>query len=184
MKYYIYLHNNELNGAGQAPQLTEGVENLEVSEYVYNAYVDAPDKYIYSEGEIIDNPNYEAEQAQKERERLDMLILTPSDVERALYSAKGYDFTDLQAFIAQQLPEIDTKGLAIEFRASNFFRGATLKDGTRLFDVIGALLGYTPGDMDYLFVNKSLPVVEAPVPEPTTEETSDTEPVTDEDEEE
>lgn len=110
--------------------------------------------------QFADTAEYEAEQAQKERARLDMLTLTPSDVERALYTAKGYDFTDLQALIAQQLPGIDPKGLAIEFRASNFYRGATLKDGTRLFDVVGALLEYTPDDMDYLFVNKKLPDVD------------------------
>lgn len=100
------------------------------------------------------------ETEEEKRQRLDMLTLTPADVERALYIAMGYDFTDLQALIAQQLPEIDAKGLAIEFRASTFFRGAALKDGTRLFDVVGALLGYTPDDMDYLFLNKTLPEVE------------------------
>lgn len=99
------------------------------------------------------------EVAERERRRLDALTLTPADVERALYKAKGMDFDDLRALIAQELPQVDIKGLAIEFRAGNFYRGA-VAGGMRLFDVVGALLGYTPQDMDYLFQNKELPELE------------------------
>lgn len=106
--------------------------------------------------EIVLNPNWEEEEAQRERQRLDALTLTPADVERALYRAKGMDFEDLKALIAQQIPSIDIKGLAIEFRAKDFYRGAEA-NGMRLFDVVGQLLGYTPQDMDYLFEHKELP---------------------------
>lgn len=101
----------------------------------------------------------------KERQRLDALTLTPADVERALYKAKQMDFEDLKALIAQTLPQVDIKGLAIEFRAKDFYRGAEA-NGMRLFDVVGALLGYTPEDMDCLFENKELPVKPEPEPEP------------------
>lgn len=94
----------------------------------------------------------------KERQRLDTLTLTPADVERALYKEKQMDFEDLKALIAQQLPMVDIKGLAIEFRAKDFYRGAE-SNGIRLFDVVGQLLGYTPEDMDYLFEHKELPSV-------------------------
>lgn len=109
--------------------------------------------------EFADTEEYKEKQAKKERERLDALTLTPADVERALYKEKGMDFEDLKALIAQQLPQVDIKGLSIEFRAKDFFRGAEA-NGMRLFDVVGALLGYTPQDMDYLFENKELPVKE------------------------
>lgn len=98
----------------------------------------------------------EEEIAVKERERLDSLTLTPADVERALYKAKGMDFEDLKALIMQALPTIDIKELSIEFRAKDFYRGAT-SNGMRLFDVVGQLLGYTSDDMDYLFEHKELP---------------------------
>ena len=97
--------------------------------------------------------------AVKERKKLDALTLTPADVERALYKEKKMDFEDLKALIVQQLPQIDIKGLSIEFRAKDFYRGAKA-NGMRLFDVVGALLGYTPADMDYLFEHKELPVKE------------------------
>lgn len=101
----------------------------------------------------------EEEIAQREREDIDNHTLTPSDVERALYKAKGMDFEDLKTLITQALPQIDVKGLAIEFRASNFYRGAEA-NGMRLFDAVGQLLGYTSEDMDYLFIHKELPTKE------------------------
>jgi len=91
-----------------------------------------------------------------ERERLDVLTLTPADVERALYKAKGMDFDDLKELINQSMTGIDTKALAIEFRAKDFYRGAMYGNG-RLFDIVGALLGYSSDDMDYLFLHKELP---------------------------
>lgn len=134
------------------------VQNIEVpEEYYNNAKQYGTNYYVYNNGEIVLNPNYEQEQQAKERERLDALTLTPADVERALYKAKGMDFEDLKALIAQQIPTIDIKGLAIEFRAKDFYRGA-MASGLRLFDVVGALLGYTSSDMDYLFENKELPI--------------------------
>lgn len=97
------------------------------------------------------------EVAIKERQRLDALTLTPSDVERALYYGRGIDFDDLKELIKEQAPTIDVKGLAIEFRANNFYRGAVDKNGNRIVDMVGLLLGYNSNDMDYLFENKELP---------------------------
>jgi len=102
------------------------------------------------------DPEYIEAKALEERQRLDALTLTPADVERALYKAKGMDFEDLKALIVQELPTVDIKALSIEFRAKDFYRGA-MAGGMRLFDVVGALLGYSPNDMDYLFQNKELP---------------------------
>ena len=106
---------------------------------------------------LVTNPNYEQEEATKERQRLDQLTLTPSDVERALYYGVNMDFDDLKQLISTQAPQIDIKGLAIEFRANNFYRGAVDRNGNRIIDMVGALLGYTPEDMDYLFIHKQLP---------------------------
>lgn len=136
--------------------LNEDIIRIETSEEMYNAWLEDNDKVIYQEGEIVLNPDWEEEQKRKERERLDALILTPSDVERALYKAKKMDFEDLKKLIAQQIPNIDIKAVSIEFRASGFWRGAEF-EGMRLFDVVGALLGYSSDDMDYLFEHKELP---------------------------
>ena len=113
-----------------------------------------PNNYVIDDGEIREKT--EEEKQAEERTRLDALTLTPADVERALYKERQMDFEDLKALIAEQLPQVDIKGISIEFRAKDFYRGAEAA-GMRLFDVVGALLGYTPADMDYLFENKELP---------------------------
>ena len=118
----------------------------------YTSVEETTENYTLYNGQYLT----EEEIAVKERERLDSLTLTPADVERALYKAKGMDFEDLKALIAEQIPTIDIKALAIEFRAKDFYRGA-VANGIRLFDVVGALLGYSSENMDYLFENKQLP---------------------------
>lgn len=122
----------------------------------------------YEEGEdtitelvVYDETQEEAEARIREQRRryLDALTLTPSDVERALYYSELHmDFDDLKAYLVEQAPQIDLKGLAIELRANNFYRGAVDREGRRIVDMIGLALGYSPEDMDYLFENKSLPV--------------------------
>lgn len=154
--FYIYVENNKLNGSGQVRQLGDNVINVEVSDEIYNNYINDQLLYVWNGSEIVANPNYEADKQAKERLELDQLTLTPADVERALYKAKGMDFEDLKSLIAQALPTVDIKALAIEFRAKDFYRGAEA-NGVRLFDVVGQLLGYTTSDMDYLFINKELP---------------------------
>lgn len=164
MAYYIFVENGKINGSGECECLTEGFESIEVTEELYNDFIEDADRYIYQGGEIIPNPDYEEIKRQKERQRLDALTLTPADVERALYKAKGMDFDDLKALIKQALPTVDIKALSIEFRAKDFYRGAEA-NGMRLFDVVGALLGYTPADMDELFLTKELPSKEEEEPE-------------------
>ena len=151
MRYYT-IQNNGLLIA----------ENRHALERFYDNVSELPEdyeqgKYIVIEGELVLNPDWEEEKRQKERQRIDALTLTPSDVERALYASKGMDFDDLKALIAEKIPQIDMKALAIEFRAKDFYRGAMAGD-IRLFDVVGALLGYTSEDMDYLFEHKQLPI--------------------------
>ena len=120
---------------------------------VYTSIEETDINYQLYGGEYLTPKEIEA----KERQRIDALTLTPADVERALYAAKGMDFDDLKALIAEKIPQIDMKALAIEFRARDFYRGAMAGD-IRLFDVVGALIGYTSEDMDYLFEHKQLPV--------------------------
>ena len=99
----------------------------------------------------------EEEKREQYRQKIDQLTLTPSDVERALYYSLGMDFDDLKTLIAEKAQTIDLKGLSIELRANNFYRGAVDKNGNRIVDMVGLLLGYTPDDMDYLFEHKELP---------------------------
>lgn len=161
MTYYAHINTTDNSiGKGECPVSGDNIVCIEITEEVYNNI----ERYIYNGTDLVLDPDYEEKQAQKERERLDALTLTPADVERALYRAKGMDFDDLKALIAQQIPQVDIKGLSIEFRAKDFYRGA-MAGGMRLFDVVGALLGYTAQDMDVLFQTKELPAQEEEVSE-------------------
>lgn len=146
---YLGYQNNKIKFYVEQP-LNPKLYNVDRWEEAQDEYVLEGDEYVVKDEE------WERKEKERKRQRLDALTLTPADVERALYKAKQMDFEDLKALIAQQMPTIDIKELAIEFRAKDFYRGA-VANGIRLFDVVGALLGYTPDDMDYLFENKELP---------------------------
>lgn len=89
----------------------------------------------------------EKESQQQERERLDMLFMTGSDVERAIYKVKGMDFDDILAMVKDN-PTIDVKALKIEFKANNFYRG------NPYISQVGTLLGFTSEQMDRFFDTK------------------------------
>ena len=144
----IVLFDEDLSKLQDTLEFMPQYKDLEIQE--------VQEGYVIVDFELMTVEEAEQKEQQKERERLNSLYLTPADVERALYKAKGMDFEDLKALISEKAPQIDMKALAIEFRANNFYRGVEV-NGMRLIDVVGALLGYTPDDMDYLFENKELP---------------------------
>ena len=103
-------------------------------------------KYIVENNELVLNPNYEAEQAQAEKERIAKLFLTGADVERGIYQAKGMDFDDILAFVMAQPPMgLDVKALKIELKANHFYRG------NPYVEAVGALLGFTSEQLNKFF---------------------------------
>lgn len=66
--FYIFIENEKTNGCGQAKRLDDNVINYEVEEAFYNEFAENPSKYIWDGLQVVENPNYEAEQA-KEREQ-------------------------------------------------------------------------------------------------------------------
>ena len=78
MAYYIFVENNELTGCGQVRQLGEDVLNIEVSKAVYDEYASDPLKYVYSDGEIVVNPDYEEEKAEQHRANFESQFLLTS----------------------------------------------------------------------------------------------------------
>ena len=175
MAYYIYIQNDKLNGCGQCRQLTEGVTNLEVEEALYNAYAENPEMYIWDGVAVVVNPNYEAEQEAKERERIAKLYLTGADVERGIYQAKGMDFDDILAFVMANPPVgLDVKALRIELKANHFYRG------NPYVNAVGALLGFTSEQLDKFFEYNDYTYL---IPEPNVdnpEVVEEEKPVTDE----
>lgn len=145
--FYIYIENEQINGKGQCKQLTEGVLNIEVSEDVYNNI----EKYIYLNGEIVLNPNYEAEQARKERERLNILSMTRGDMFEAIILAFGKTKADIRLMIenVEGLTDIERALYLNRFdEALDFYRGYPA------VDLIGKMLGVSSEQLDKFFETK------------------------------
>ena len=123
--------------------------NIEITEDA--AYALEPNEIMGEDGVPVINPNYEAEQAQRERQRLDMLNLTAADVERAIYKARGMDFEDVIKKVEELNSDtnpstsIDIKALKIELKANNFYRG------NPYINAVGTLLGFTSEQLDEFF---------------------------------
>ena len=59
MKYYIYVEDNILKGAGCTRCLNKEIQNIEVTKEICKDFILDKEKYIYSDGKIIPNPTYE-----------------------------------------------------------------------------------------------------------------------------
>lgn len=133
--YYAFIKDEKIIGVGQVKTLNDDIQNIEITQEEFENV----ERYKYSDGEIILNPDYEAEQAQKERERLNMLSLTKREVFLALYKDKGITPDALKS-------QITDPAALIEFEyANDYYRG------NPLIALIGEQLGYTSDELDYLF---------------------------------
>ena len=66
MAYYLHIENGKINGGGQAQVVSEGWESIEITESQWSDFLEKGGNYfLYQNGKIIVNPNYEQEKAQK-----------------------------------------------------------------------------------------------------------------------
>lgn len=84
MTYYIMVENNKIISGGQYLCTTEGIQNIEVTEEVFNSYAEDTDRYIWNGSEIVPNPNYEEDKKQKRHEYAMGLSMTPLDFLKAI----------------------------------------------------------------------------------------------------
>lgn len=150
-KLYIYTYSQEVEI--EVPVYDEnGFQTgtkKETAEKEFAKLLIAPSNYYicykdnYTNGSV--NPDYEEENELTQKIRISKLSLTKREVFLALYNAKGITPEEVRNQIT------DTKAL-IEFDYANeYYRG------NPLIDTIGAVLGYSSDDLDYLFINKELP---------------------------
>lgn len=129
------------------------IEMTSEEEEIFNKY--GAEAFTIIDDECVINPDYEQEQAEKERQRLNLLNLTKADVLLALYQDKGITPEDIKTMLKDNVPAL------IKFDyASSYYRG------DEVVNALGLALGYTTEEMDYLFENKTFP--------PKVEEPADT----------
>lgn len=128
---------------------------LNSSIYNVDRWEETQDQYAFDGDEyVIKDEAWEEEQKRKERERLNALNLTKADfwialldrnITKAMVKAKIELIPD-ETLKAKTLIRLD--------EADHFWRGDPS------MDVIGAMFGITSADLDYLFENKALPVID------------------------
>lgn len=136
MTYYVFIQNDKINGKGQCKCLNEDILNIEVDFDIYNNI----EKYIYLNGEIVLNPNYEQEQEQKEKERIAKLTCTKR-VFALMLQELGITYTILKELIATNEQAQLEWDLCVELQRSN-----------PLLDIMALQLGITSEQLDGLFM--------------------------------
>ena len=91
---YYTIQNGSLLIAENYSNLSNYYNNIQKLSIDYEE-----GKYIVENNELVLNPNFEDEQAQKERERIAMLSLTRGDVFRGLLQAKQVTRTQKRQMI-------------------------------------------------------------------------------------
>ncbi len=135
--YYFFIEDNKINGCGECQRLD--ITNIEVTEEVYNNFVEDADRYIYSDGEIIENPDYEEIKAQKEKERIGNLTMTKRVFALGLQQL-GITYSQLKELIATSEQAQLEWDLCVELQRKN-----------PLLDVMAAQMGILPTQLDNMF---------------------------------
>ena len=101
--YYVFITNNEINGKGECECTGDDTFSVEVSEEIYNDL----ERYMWNGTEIVLNPNYEQEKAQKEAERIGNLTMTALDFITFLRQC-GLTLEQIKAYLDANI-ELDTQ---------------------------------------------------------------------------
>ena len=131
MKYYVYINDNKIDGKGNFPS----ANSVEVTEEVFSDIA----HYMWNGFEVVLNPNYEEEQAQKERERVGRLQITKRVFALAL-AQLGISYTQLKELIATSEQAQLEWDLCVELTRNN-----------PLLDVMAAQLGVSSETLDNIF---------------------------------
>ncbi len=112
--HYIYIENDKINGCGQC-QCTNAL-NVEVTKEIYDDFVENPDKYLNQNGEIVLNPNYEAQQLiqAKQNKQQENLNKANEAVLKGYVTYKGCQFetnTDNQSNMTATANLMQAQGL-------------------------------------------------------------------------
>jgi hypothetical protein len=145
--YYAFIKNNQIDGAGQVQCLNPEIQNIEITQEVYNNI----DHYIWNGSNIILDPDYDEKQRQKEAERIAQLHLTRGDVFRALLLARQVTRSQIRALIEAMPDETPEQQIAKEYALIDFDESLDFFRGVGLIDTLGQQLGISSEAMTQFF---------------------------------
>lgn len=161
--YFAHINNDILIDISQSKY--NNMDNIEVPKELFDAYVEEPEKYVWSGEGIVINPNYEQEQADKERARIDSLTVTKADFFDATIQAFGLNDTAVETIINQVLSsgnyDEKTKMIALNHfkNAKDFYRNHELfkvlsDTEIKVSDTISITITSTQFDNYFINANK------------------------------
>ena len=101
--YYLVIKNNEIIDKTQVRYIAEGAINIEVTKEIY----DEADRYIYDNGQIVLDPDYDEKQREKEYERIGDLTMTALDFITFLRQS-GLSLEQIRTYLDNNI-ELDTQ---------------------------------------------------------------------------
>ena len=103
MNYYAFIKNGKIDGKGQCPCSAEGLTCVEITEEIFNDL----ERYIWNGKSIVLNPNYEQEQAIKQKQE---------QIQKIKEKLEELDLKSIRAIRAGETDRI----LLIETEAQNY----------------------------------------------------------------
>lgn len=76
--YYIFIENDKINGCGQCICTGDNLQSIEVTEEVYNAFIEDNDLYIWDGENIVPNPDYEEVKADERKTEFESKFIQTS----------------------------------------------------------------------------------------------------------
>ena len=135
-------------------ELDKDKSQVVVEEYQEEVPQEEEEPIVITKYRLILNPNYEQEEAEKERIRIANLHMTRGDVFRGLLLAKGVTRADMRGLIEAMPEETPKQRIAKEYALIDFDEALEFYRGVALIDTVGAQLGITPKQMDRFFDTK------------------------------
>ena len=136
---FANIRNNEIIDMN-SKYLDKDITRVEVSDEIYQAYVEDRNKVVYQDGEVVLNPNYEAEQELKERERINNLTCTKR-VFALMLQEVGVDYITVLKPLIESNPQAQLEwDLCVE-----------LQRGNPLLDIMASQLSITSEHLDLIF---------------------------------
>lgn len=139
MTCYAFIQDNKINGVGQCECLNEDIQNIEISEEVFNAIIEDKDRYIWNGSEIVENPDYEEIVIDREKERIGNLTMTKRVFALGLQEY-GITYNQLKELIGTSEQAQLEWDLCVELQRKN-----------PLLDVMAAQIGVTSEQLDEMF---------------------------------
>lgn len=129
-------------------------EEVEVIDYDEEGNPIGTHTEIVTVQRLILNPNWDEEQAEKERIRIANLHMTRGDVFRGLLLAKGVTRADMRGLIEAMPETTPEQKIAKEYALIDFDEALEFYRGVSLIDTVGEQLGIMPHQMDRFFDTK------------------------------